>query len=236
MSDEDRARRPVAGRCRRGSPRWAASSPTSLAGRERARDARRARVGGDGRGHGRVARRDARRRRDPRRARTSGSSTDTAVASGPDIDAVVHEVVDRVLAGEQGCLSDPRRARTRRRSTGSSRRSRRAIPTSRSRCTKAGSRTTRSSSSLSDASRRAPIRVLLVEDNDVYRESLVFLLGAAGGLEVVGAVADGASARTRVPRARAGRRRPRLSPARHGRRGGRGRDPRATCPSAASSS
>ena len=40
----------------------------------------------------------------------------------------------------------------------------------------------------------APIRVLLVEDNDVYRESLVFLVRRSPGIEVVGAVADGASA------------------------------------------
>jgi DNA-binding NarL/FixJ family response regulator len=40
----------------------------------------------------------------------------------------------------------------------------------------------------------SPIAVLLVEDNDVYRESLVFLLGRVDGLEVVGAVADGAAA------------------------------------------
>jgi DNA-binding NarL/FixJ family response regulator len=40
----------------------------------------------------------------------------------------------------------------------------------------------------------APIRVLLVEDSDVYRESLVFLLGRVPGIEVVGAVATGASA------------------------------------------
>jgi DNA-binding NarL/FixJ family response regulator len=39
-----------------------------------------------------------------------------------------------------------------------------------------------------------PIRVLLVEDSDVYRESLVFLLGRQDGLEVVGAVATGGSA------------------------------------------
>jgi DNA-binding NarL/FixJ family response regulator len=38
------------------------------------------------------------------------------------------------------------------------------------------------------------VRVLLVEDNDVYRDSLVFLLGRYDGLEVVGAVADGRSA------------------------------------------
>ena len=40
----------------------------------------------------------------------------------------------------------------------------------------------------------APISVLLVEDSDVYRESLEFLLGARPDLEVVGAVADGAAA------------------------------------------
>jgi DNA-binding NarL/FixJ family response regulator len=39
-----------------------------------------------------------------------------------------------------------------------------------------------------------PIRVLLVEDNDVYRESLAFLLRRYEGIEVVGAVADGRSA------------------------------------------
>ena len=39
-----------------------------------------------------------------------------------------------------------------------------------------------------------PIRVLLVEDNDVYRDSLVFLLGARAGLEVVGAEATGEGA------------------------------------------
>jgi DNA-binding NarL/FixJ family response regulator len=39
-----------------------------------------------------------------------------------------------------------------------------------------------------------PIRVLLVEDNDVYRDSLVFLLGRSEGIEVVGAVGDGRSA------------------------------------------
>jgi DNA-binding NarL/FixJ family response regulator len=39
-----------------------------------------------------------------------------------------------------------------------------------------------------------PIRVLLVEDNDVYRDSLVFLLGARAELEVVGAEGTGESA------------------------------------------
>jgi DNA-binding NarL/FixJ family response regulator len=40
----------------------------------------------------------------------------------------------------------------------------------------------------------AAIRVLLVEDSAVYRESLVFLLGSRADLEVVGAADDGASA------------------------------------------
>lgn len=39
-----------------------------------------------------------------------------------------------------------------------------------------------------------PIRVLLVEDSEVYRESLVFLLRSRTGLDVVAAVADGAAA------------------------------------------
>ena len=39
-----------------------------------------------------------------------------------------------------------------------------------------------------------PIRVLLVEDNDVYRESLEFLLDRHDGLEVVGAVGLGGAA------------------------------------------
>ena len=40
----------------------------------------------------------------------------------------------------------------------------------------------------------APIRVLLVEDSDVYRDSLVFLLGTRSDVDVVDAVPDGASA------------------------------------------
>lgn len=39
-----------------------------------------------------------------------------------------------------------------------------------------------------------PIRVVLVEDNDVFRESLAFLLDAYEDLEIVGAVALGSEA------------------------------------------
>jgi DNA-binding NarL/FixJ family response regulator len=40
----------------------------------------------------------------------------------------------------------------------------------------------------------AAIRILLVEDNDVYRASLELLLGMQEGLDVVGGVSDGATA------------------------------------------
>jgi DNA-binding NarL/FixJ family response regulator len=40
----------------------------------------------------------------------------------------------------------------------------------------------------------APIRVLLVEDNDVFRQALELLLELQEGIEVVGAVADGSLA------------------------------------------
>jgi DNA-binding NarL/FixJ family response regulator len=40
----------------------------------------------------------------------------------------------------------------------------------------------------------APVRVLLVEDSDVYRASLELLLSLQDGIDVVGAVATGADA------------------------------------------
>jgi DNA-binding NarL/FixJ family response regulator len=39
-----------------------------------------------------------------------------------------------------------------------------------------------------------PIRVLLVEDNDVFRQALILLLELQDGIEVVGAVSEGAAA------------------------------------------
>ena len=43
-----------------------------------------------------------------------------------------------------------------------------------------------------------PIRVLLVEDNDVFRQALELLLELQDGLEVVGAVADGSTRSARA--------------------------------------
>jgi DNA-binding NarL/FixJ family response regulator len=44
-----------------------------------------------------------------------------------------------------------------------------------------------------------PITVVLVEDNDVFRESLELLLGVVADIEVVAAVGDGTSALRVVP-------------------------------------
>jgi DNA-binding NarL/FixJ family response regulator len=40
----------------------------------------------------------------------------------------------------------------------------------------------------------SPIRVLLVEDNDVFRQALILLLELQAGIDVVGAVAEGTAA------------------------------------------
>ena len=39
-----------------------------------------------------------------------------------------------------------------------------------------------------------PVRVLLVEDNDVFRQALILLLELQEGIDVVGAVSEGAAA------------------------------------------
>jgi DNA-binding NarL/FixJ family response regulator len=49
----------------------------------------------------------------------------------------------------------------------------------------------------------APIRILLVEDNDVYRSSLELLLGMQNGLEIVGSVGSGALAASACTASRA---------------------------------
>jgi DNA-binding NarL/FixJ family response regulator len=49
----------------------------------------------------------------------------------------------------------------------------------------------------------APIRVLLVEDNDAFRETIAYLLRRVDGIEVVGEVSEGAIAPFACAEARA---------------------------------
>ena len=180
-----------AGRSRRDGPVRA----DELAGPERAGHARRARLGGDGRGDRRLARRRARRREDPqgrlprsrrrhrgrdrrrhRRRRVpgrpAGARGRARLARDPDRRG---RAVGRGASRRgQPLLSRGRRGGARRRAA--------ALPAAR------GGRVSEAGAG------EEPVRVLLVEDNDVYRESIVFLLGRFDGLEVVGAVADGGSA------------------------------------------
>ena len=65
-----------------------------------------------------------------------------------------------------------------------------------------------------------PIRVLLVEDNDVFRQALILLLELQDGIEVVGAVSEGDRAVAACREHRPARLRDGLPAAGHG----RGRD------------
>ena len=92
----------------------------------------------------------------------------------------------------------------------------------------AASRTTRCSSRPNDAA----IRVLLVEDNEVYRSTLELLLDGRDGIEIVGVVGDG-ERRRRGGRAPRPRRRPDGLPAARPRRRAGDRAPCARAPRAA---
>ena len=141
-----------------------------------------------------------------------GLVDDVAVVSDGDLDVVLAAVVDRILADGQSFLTiitgenapqlDGLVARARGSPSGPRGRDPRgwaaALPA-----------TPRRPVTALDA----PIRVLLVEDSDVYRDSLVFLLGTRTGLEIVDAVRGRRVGGSRVSRARSGRRRPRLPPA-----------------------
>ena len=126
------------------------------------------------------------------------------VAGGADFDDVTYAVVERLLSEPRELLTllvgqDGARAR-RRSSTGSPRR----IRTSRSTSRRADSRTTTCfcpPSRVRTAMGR-PIRILLVEDNQVFREALELLLGMRADIEVVASVGDGSEVGRRVATAR----------------------------------
>src|ERR1043166_4028441 len=83
----------------------------------------------------------------------------------------------------------------RRSSTASSTGSASGTRTWSSRCTRADSRTTRSSCPRNRVRRMdEPIRLVLVEDNQVFREALELLLGLRSDIEVVASVGEGSSA------------------------------------------
>ena len=143
---------------------------------------------------------------DVRKGAWLGLADGAAVASSADFDEVA-------LRGRRaparrrprGADAAHRRGRARSRRP-AARGSRSGTRTSSSTCSRAASRTIRCSSrpsrlKVGRGGRPQPIRVLLVEDNDVFRQALDLLLELQDGIEVVGAVAEGYGGRRRLPRA-----------------------------------
>ena len=124
------------------------------------------------------------------------------VASGETLEPVATDVVARLVgdgadvltvlvgdgAGESDGVVDAIRA---------------AHPASRSRCTRAASRITpffsRSNDPILTGMEGQPIDVVLVEDNDTFRQALELMLGLTPDVRVVAAVADGESALSVCP-------------------------------------
>ena len=116
------------------------------------------------------------------------------VAGGETFDEVAHAVLERLLREPRGVLTlltgeeppaldgllDAHPVPS--------------IPTSSSRCTRAASRTIRSCWRPNEP----PVRVVLVEDNDTFRETLELLFGLRDEVEVVGSVAIGRRGAARV--------------------------------------
>ena len=180
-----------------------------------------ARAGRDGRGDDRVPRRRARRASRCARARTSGSPEGEAVASSADFDEVAFAVVERLLGAGREVLTiltgadEPELAGIMRapRAEPSGGRARRAAGRPAALSALARGR-------IGDRRGRQPIRILLVEDNDVFRQALELLLGLAGGLRGRGRGDDGTAVVAACRDARSGRRRDGLPPAGNGRRRG----------------
>ena len=174
--------------------------PRARRGGERGGDDAGARGRRDRRGHDRVARR--RRSTGSRCARAPGSGSPTARPSraGRASTTVAGAVAERLLDGGREILTlltgadEPQLEAL-------VERDRRAPPRDRDRDPR------RRPAALPAAALGGvtmAIRVLLVEDNEVYRSTLELLLDGRDGIEIVGSVADGgeAAAAARAPRSR----------------------------------
>ena len=157
------------------------------------------------------------------------------VAGGDDFVEVAFAVVERLLAEPRGAPDAPDRRRAAAARRRSSSGSRPPIRSSRSRCTKAASRTTRFCSARNRVRRMPPVRIVLVEDNEVFREALELLLGMRDDVEVVASVGDGGGRRLGRAGAPARRRADGLPAARARRRPGDGRRSSRGVPGVASS-
>ena len=150
-----------------------------------------------------------------------GLADGKAVAGGADFDDVAAAVAERLLEEPRDRDDAPhRRGRARpRRLLDSDPAS--AIPIWSSKCRPAASRTIRCFCPLNNLGPLAePIRLVLVEDNQVFREALELLLGLQSDIVVVASVGDGSSAAERRARAQSRCRADGLPAARARRRAG----------------
>ena len=124
---------------------------------------------------------------DVREGKWLGLADGVPVAGGESFDEVAQRgarPAARRAARAADALDRRRRAGARRPARA---RSPRLIPSSSSRCTRAASRTISCCWRPSD--RLQPVRVVLVEDNDIFRETLELLFGLREEIEVVASVA-----------------------------------------------
>ena len=188
-------------RFRPASRRWSPSNPSRGAEENAAEMRELLATRRHRRGDDRLARRRAERPRRSARATGSGSRSGEPVAGGADFDDVAAAVVEQAAR------------RAARRADAADRSGRARAGRARSSVSRSGTRSSSSTSSragnltthcfcrrnrLAGAWRR-PIRLLLVEDNQVFREALELLLGLQDDIEVVASVADGSAAAAARP-------------------------------------
>ncbi len=128
------------------------------------------------------------------------------VASGDELTPVAVTVVRQLVGESADVLTVLVGRRDERRGGSGGHDSKRAPQASRSRCTRAASPTTpffsRSNDPILLGMVGQPIEVVLVEDNDIFREALELMLGVTPDVRVVAAVPNGESALESCPRLR----------------------------------